>query len=34
MSELNGSFGQADGLVGTLGTDKSLTGYLVGTACP
>lgn len=30
MSELNGSFGQADGLVGTLGTDKSLTGYLVG----
>ena len=30
MSKLNGSFGQADGLVGTLGTDKSLTGYLVG----
>ena len=30
MGELNGSFGQADGLVGTLGTDKSLTGYLVG----
>ena len=30
MSELNGSFGQADSLVGTLGTDKSLTGYLVG----
>lgn len=28
MSELNGSFGQADGLVGTLGTDKSLNGYL------
>ena len=30
MSELNGSFGRADGLVGTLGTDKSLVGYLVG----
>lgn len=30
MSELNGSFGQADGLVGTLGTDKSLNGYLTG----
>lgn len=30
MSKLNGSFGQADSLVGTLGTDKSLTGYLVG----
>ena len=29
MSKLNGSFGQADGLVGTLGTDKSLIGYLV-----
>ena len=28
MSDLNGSFGQADGLVGTLSTDKSLNGYL------
>ena len=30
MSDLNGSFGQADSLVGTLGTDKSLNGYLAG----
>lgn len=30
MSELTGSFGKPEGLVGTLGTDKSLYGYLVG----
>ena len=30
MSELNGSFGQADGLVGTLGTANSLYAFLAG----
>ena len=34
MSKLNGSFGQADGLVGTLGTDKTLTGQLGGSLIP